>query len=97
LSLVAFLFLAANLAAEGCTMTTRLNVGNLNATVTENDLYTIFNRTGLVMSIKVTDPARGQGNGSAVVDMSSPESAESAIKALNGYTLHERQITVSIA
>jgi RNA recognition motif-containing protein len=78
-------------------MTTQLKVTNLNVETTENDLYGIFNRTGLVLTIKVNEQVRGSNTGTATVDMSSPESAQNAIKMLHGSTLLDRQIAVNVA
>ena len=75
----------------------QLKVTNLHIETTENDLYGIFNRTGLVLTIKVAEMVRGSNSSTALVDMSSPESAQSAIKALDGSTLLERQISVALA
>ncbi len=79
-------------------MNSKLYVGNLSPTVTEEDLRLLFSRTGAVTEIKLMlDPATHQSRGSAFVTMASPELASAALKALHSYPLEGRYITVTEA
>lgn len=78
-------------------MSTRLTLTNLDLSTTVNDLYGLFNNSGLVMSMGIHPLQKHNSTQTGWVDMSSDESAEAAVKALNGYTLRARQINVSIA
>jgi RNA recognition motif-containing protein len=74
-------------------MSTRVTVSNLNRRTTANDLHGLFNRSGLVLSVSVSDDSAHTG----IVDMSTPEAAATAVNALNGSTLHDHQINVRVA
>jgi RNA recognition motif len=74
-------------------MSTRVTVSNLNQRTTANDLHGLFNRSGLVLSVSVSDDLAHMGT----VEMSTPEAAAAATNALNGSTLHDHQITVRVA
>jgi RNA recognition motif-containing protein len=76
----------------------KLYVGNLAYTITEGDLSNLFNEHGQVQSAKViTDRNTGKSKGFGFVEMGSREEGESAIKALNGKSIQNRQITVNEA
>ncbi len=75
-------------------MGTRLHVGNLNKVTTMDDLQNMFNRAGLVMSASISTDSKGVSQGHGFVDMSNEDGALAAIKIMNGYTLHDRSITV---
>lgn len=77
-------------------MTIRLTLTNLDISTTVNDLHGLFNTSGLVMSMGIHPIQKHANSLTGWVDMSSPESAEAAVAALNGYTLRDRQINVSI-
>lgn len=77
-------------------MTIRLMISNLDLTTTENDLHGLFNASGLVLSMGLHPIQKHAGTLTGWVDMSSQDSAEAAVKALNGVTLRARQISVSI-
>jgi hypothetical protein len=81
---------------EAVTMTTRLTLTNLDMSTTVNDLHGLFNNSGLVMSMGIHPIQKHDSTQTGWVDMSSVDSAEAAVKALNGYTLRDRQINVSI-
>src|SRR5215471_6805454 len=79
-------------------MSNKLFVGNLDFTVTENDLEDAFAAHGTVVEANlVTDRTTGRPRGFAFVTMSSPEEAQKAIDALNGKELGGRALSVNIA
>lgn len=76
----------------------RLFVGNIPYTTTEEDLRGLFEGAGKVASIRIiTDFDTGRSKGYAFVEMASPADAEQAVKSLNGATLSERKIVVNEA
>jgi len=79
-------------------MSVRLYVGNLPFSATEQDLEQLFGKSGSVDSVNiVTDRDTGRSRGFGFVEMESQESADSAIRSLNGYELSGRALTVNEA
>lgn len=79
-------------------METKLYVGNLSYDVTKEDLQETFAQHGIVQEVNViTDKITGKPRGFAFVTMESKESAEAAIRALNGTDWHGRALTVNEA
>jgi RNA recognition motif-containing protein len=79
-------------------MNTKLFVGNLPFSTTENDLQDAFAAHGTVAEANLmTDRATGKPRGFAFVTMSSPEEAQKAIEALNGAMIDGRTLTVNEA
>jgi RNA recognition motif-containing protein len=79
-------------------MNTKLFVGNLSFTTTENDLQDAFAAHGVVTEANLmTDRATGQPRGFAFITMGSPEEAQKAIDAMNGSTLDGRNLSVNEA
>jgi cold-inducible RNA-binding protein len=79
-------------------METKLYVGNLSYDVTENDLQDAFAQHGPVSEVNlIMDKMSGKPRGFAFVTMQSKESADAAIKALNGADWHGRALTVNEA
>ncbi len=77
---------------------TRLFVGNLPFTSTQEQLAEIFAAAGTVSSATViTDRATGRSRGFGFVEMSTPEEATKAVADLNGHEIDGRQIVVSQA
>jgi RNA recognition motif-containing protein len=79
-------------------METKLYVGNLSYSATEQELQELFGQAGTVVSatiIKDRDTKRSKGFG--FVEMSSQAEAEEAIKMFNGFSLSSRELTVNIA
>ena len=79
-------------------MDTKLYVGNLSYSTTEQDLQELFGQAGTVVSatiIKDRETKRSKGFG--FVEMSSQAEAENAIKMFNGFSLSNRELTVNIA
>ena len=79
-------------------MSTKLFVGNLSFTTTENELEDAFAAHGTVSEVNLmVDRMSGRPRGFAFVTMSTPEEAQKAIEAMNGATLGGRALTVNIA
>ena len=79
-------------------MGTKLYVGGLPYSTTEQQLSELFSPHGSVTSAKViTDKFTGQSRGFGFVEMATGEEAQKAIAALNGTAMGGRTITVNEA
>jgi RNA recognition motif-containing protein len=80
-------------------MGTKLYVGNLPFSATEEDLRGLFEADGRHVTevTIITDRATGQPRGFGFVQMGSEDDAKAAITALNGYSMEGRTIQVSEA
>jgi RNA recognition motif-containing protein len=79
-------------------MNSRLYVGNLSPSVSEDDLLLLFSQTGAVTEVKLMrDPSTRQSRGFAFVTMATPELAGQALQDFHGYSLGGRYITVTEA
>ena len=79
-------------------MGTKLYVGGLPYSVTEQQLNELFAQQGAVSSAKViSDRYTGQSRGFGFVEMTTSEEAKKAISALNGTQLDGRTLTVNEA
>ncbi|MEK6603197.1 MAG: RNA-binding protein [Nitrospirota bacterium] len=79
-------------------MGTKLYVGGLPYSTTEQQLSELFAPQGSVTSAKViTDKFTGQSRGFGFVEMSTEDEAQKAISALNGTQLDGRTMTVNEA
>ena len=79
-------------------MNSKLYIGNLSFSTTEDDLREVFQRHGVVDSVAViTDRETGRARGFAFVEMSEPSAAQDAIRALDGTDLGGRTIKVNEA
>src|SRR5439155_14238873 len=79
-------------------MNTKLYVGNLAFTTSENDLQDLFSSHGPVTEVHMPfDRESGRPRGFAFVTMATPEAAQAAIQALNGTAVGERNLTVTEA
>lgn len=78
---------------------TKLFVGNIPYSTTEQDLKALFERSGAkVASVRViTDFDTGRSKGYAFVEMATGDEAEKAIKDLNNFNLNGRSIVVNEA
>lgn len=75
-----------------------LFVGNLARNVRKNDLQDTFSKFGTVKSVKIIrDKHSGNPKGFGFVEMADEPSAKKAIKNLNGYELHGRELNVNAA
>lgn len=79
-------------------MGTKLYVGSLPYSTTEQQLSELFSQHGTVTSAKViTDRYTGQSRGFGFVEMATAEEAQKAIAALNGAALGGRTLVVNEA
>jgi RNA recognition motif-containing protein len=79
-------------------METKLYVGNLAYTATEDDLRTLFAQAGAVKSVTlIKDRDTGRSKGFAFVEMDTQAEAQKAISLFNGSSLHDRALTVNLA
>ena len=79
-------------------MATKLFVGNLPFTTTENDLQDHFAQAGSVIAVNVMqDRATGRSRGFAFVEMGSQEEANKAISMFHQKDFQGRPLTVNEA
>ncbi len=79
-------------------MESKLYVGNLSYSTTEDDLRNLFAQAGNVASVAlIKDRDSGQSKGFAFVEMSTQVEAEKAISMFNGKVVSDRELTVSMA
>ena len=79
-------------------MSTKLYVGNLPWTFSNNQLLDTFKPHGKVISAKVvTDKESGRSRGFGFVEMENDIDANIAIKSLNGSELNGRKLVVAAA
>jgi RNA recognition motif-containing protein len=79
-------------------METKLYVGNLSYSTTEDDLRTLFAQAGTVKSVTlIKDRDSGRSKGFAFVEMETQAEAEKAIAQFNGSLFNERALNVNIA
>jgi cold-inducible RNA-binding protein len=79
-------------------MATRLFVGSLAYSTTDDTLNELFSQVGTVVSSKViVDRDSGQSKGFGFVEMSSEDEAKKAIAEFNGKEVDGRRLTVNEA
>src|SRR3989338_10637969 len=79
-------------------MATKLFVGKLPYSTTDQQLSDLFSKAGKVVSAKViSDKYSGQSRGFGFVEMSSEEEAKKAVTEFNNYNLDGRTIVVNEA
>ncbi|MBI2891665.1 MAG: RNA-binding protein [Nitrospirae bacterium] len=79
-------------------MATRLYIGGLPYSTTEDELKNLFSQAGSVQSVRIiTDKLTGKSRGFGFVEMSNAEEAKNATRTLNGTSLGDRSITVNEA
>jgi RNA recognition motif-containing protein len=79
-------------------MATRLFIGSLSYTVTDDDLKDAFAACGTVVSAKVImDRETGRSKGFGFVEMGSEEEAQAAVKQMDGKDIGGRTVAVSEA
>lgn len=79
-------------------MGSKLYVGGLPYSVTDQDLSEMFGPYGTVESARViTDKFSGQSRGFGFVEMSSATEAQNAISSLNGSSMNGRSLIVNEA
>jgi RNA recognition motif-containing protein len=79
-------------------MGTRIFVGNLPFSATEDQLRELFAAHGEVSSVSIVkDKFTDRSRGFAFVEMATADSANAAIAALSGHSLDNRPLTVNVA
>lgn len=79
-------------------MEAKLYVGNLSYQTTEDELRDLFSQAGSVTAVElIKDRDTGASKGFAFVTMGSQSEAENAINTLNGHSMGNREIRVSVA
>jgi RNA recognition motif-containing protein len=79
-------------------MESKLYIGNLSYSTTEDDLRSLFSQAGTVASVAlIKDRDSGQSKGFAFVEMSNQAEAQKAITMFNGYGMGDRELRVSLA
>ena len=79
-------------------METKLYVGNLPYTATEDELQAMFAGAGTVKTVTVVrDRDTGRSRGFAFVEMETQAEAQKAISMMNGKDLGGRALTVNMA
>ncbi len=79
-------------------MSTRIYVGNLSYSATEEKVRAVFSEFGEVATVKmINDRETGKFRGFAFVEMTTDDAAQAAIKGLNGQEVDGRQLRVNEA
>ena len=77
---------------------TKLFVGNLDWSVTGDDLRAVFAAVGTVVdAVVLMDKMTGRSRGFGFVTMSTADEAKAAVEKLNGSDLKGRKINVNVA
>jgi RNA recognition motif-containing protein len=91
-------FLFPALPEEEEEMETRIYVGNLNKSTTQDEIKTLFAQAGTVTSVDVaTDKGTGMSKGFAFVSMPTQADADKAISMFNDYAMADNKLKVNIA
>jgi cold-inducible RNA-binding protein len=79
-------------------MSTKLYVGGIPYTTTEDALKSAFSKAGAVSSASIIiDRMTGRSKGFGFVEMSNDEEAQAAINMWNGVDFEGRKLTVNVA
>lgn len=79
-------------------METRVYVGNLNKSTTQDEIQSLFAQAGTVSSVDlVKDKVTGLSKGFAFVSMPTQAEADKAISMFNAYSLADSTLKVNIA
>lgn len=79
-------------------MASKLFVGNLDYTVTSDDLKAAFSQVGTVVdAVVIMDKMSGRSRGFGFVEMSSDDEVKAAVEKLNQSELKGRNINVNEA
>jgi RNA recognition motif-containing protein len=79
-------------------LNTKLYVGNLDYTVTGDQLAELFGQAGSIVSaVVISDKYSGRSKGFGFVEMSNEEEGKKAIEMFNGKDLQGRKIVVNEA
>lgn len=79
-------------------METKLYVGNLSKSTTQDELNTLFAQAGNVTALEVIkDRKSGESKGFAFITMSAQSEADKAVSMFNTYSLSDHALKVSMA
>jgi RNA recognition motif-containing protein len=79
-------------------MESKLFVGNLPFTTTEEDLQGLFSKAGEVTSVAlIKDRDTGRSRGFAFIEMNTQVEAETAIRMFNDFSWNDRELKVNLA
>jgi RNA recognition motif-containing protein len=79
-------------------METRVYVGHLSKSTTQEELNTLFTQAGNVTAVElIKDRKSGESRGFAFVTMSEPGEAEKAVSMFDTYSLSDYALKVSLA
>jgi RNA recognition motif-containing protein len=79
-------------------METRVYVGNLSKSTTQEEIKTLFAQAGTVTSVDVAmDKGTGLSKGFAFVAMPTQEEADKAIGMFNEYAMGDNKLKVNVA
>jgi cold-inducible RNA-binding protein len=79
-------------------MDTRIYVGNLNKSTTQDEINTLFAQAGTVSSVElVKDKGTGRSKGFAFVAMPTQADADKAISMFNDYAMADNKLKVNVA
>ena len=79
-------------------MDTRIYVGNLNKSTTQDEINTLFAQAGTVSSVElVKDKGTGLSKGFAFVALPTQADADKAISMFNDYALADNKLKVNVA
>lgn len=79
-------------------METKIYVGNLSFTTTEEELKELFSQAGTVASVAlIKDRDTGQSKGFAFIEMTNQAEAQKAIQMFNGKSVGSRDLKVNLA
>jgi RNA recognition motif-containing protein len=77
---------------------TKLYIGNLSKSITEQELNALFTQAGDVTSVNIiTDRKSGESRGFAFITMSALSEADKAVSMFNSFSLAERSLKVDLA
>jgi RNA recognition motif-containing protein len=92
------LFLAKIARQDKENMETKMYVGNLAFSTTEEQLRTLFAQAGTVTAVDlIKDRLTGESKGFAFVQMANQSELQQAIRMFNGQSLNNREMKVNIA
>lgn len=79
-------------------METKMYVGNLSFSTTEEELRALFAQAGTVTTVDlIKDRQTGESKGFAFVQMANQTEMQKAIQMFNGHNLNNRDMKVNIA
>jgi RNA recognition motif-containing protein len=95
---VAAIFISGRAGESRFKMTSKIYVGNLAKTTTEEEINTLFAQAGEITLVElVKDKGTGESKGFGFVTMTEESDALKAITMFNAYKLADRELKVNAA